>query len=99
MTDREKLEKARDLMYEVPNDRPNNCLGTAKDYLDRAISELPKPKRFEVEGTVWRYGEQRTYIQDTSNRFSLRVISDRHEAEDLCALLNKGHEAVSDGES
>ena len=102
MTDREKLEKALALINEVeelmPFDQPWMSADSAARHLNEAIRRMPKPNRFEVRSCTGPRGDFRGYyIWDTmQNALASSYYLTQPRADELCDLLNKGHEANDD---
>lgn len=104
MTDREKLEKVRDLLKEVLDNNlhwnvtQRSIFPTMDHYVESACAMLPKSKRFEVRKHVGPNGESRGYyiwdMMQGSLASSYHLTQVR--ANELCDLLNKGHEATAD---
>lgn len=97
MTDREKLEKARELVGDVQgNLAKGNAWADADcamDYISDVLRALPEPERFVVVPVREKYSTVTgTYAKDVLDRETGALIEPL-SPEQLCDLLNRGHEA------
>lgn len=105
MTDREKLEKARELVGDVQgNLKKGNAwadAACAMDNISDVIRALPEPKRFNVRCYQSAMGRDIVSIYDNEDRTTVEssVYSPElfDKSQEYCDLLNKGHEANDEG--